>query len=200
MNYFIASLIGYLLGSIPFALVIGKVFYKTDIRQHGSGNLGGTNAGRTLGKKAGIFVIIFDVLKAAIAMVITYFIAPDVMIFAGFFATIGHCFPVFANFKGGKAVSTAMGFYLSVSILITHNVLLHFVLPLAIFVLLLYITKIVSLSSIIAVPAGALIIALTQPDIRVTLASVIISVIVVVRHRENIKRIMSHTERKITWM
>ncbi|QIK70132.1 glycerol-3-phosphate 1-O-acyltransferase PlsY [Erysipelothrix sp. HDW6C] len=200
MNYILASVIGYLLGSIPFALVIGKVFYKVDIREHGSGNLGGTNAGRTLGKEAGIAVTVFDVLKAAIAMMITMTFSYDAMIYAGFFATIGHCFPIFAKFKGGKAVSTAFGFLLSVSIFITKNPLLHFVLPLAIFFASLYLTKLVSLSSMIAVTFAAIVLALTQNDMRVTLAMAIIAMIVIVRHRANIGRIRRGEERKITWM
>ena len=100
MQILISSLMGYLIGSIPFALVIGKVFYNTDIREHGSGNLGGTNAGRTLGAKAGIAVSILDVLKATIAMIITSLFCEEAVIYAGFFATFGHCFPIFANFKG----------------------------------------------------------------------------------------------------
>lgn len=196
----IAALIGYLLGSIPFALVIGKVFFNTDIREFGSGNLGGTNAGRTLGKKAGLAVMVLDVLKATLAMAIAYFIDPKTMIYAGFFATIGHCFPLFANFRGGKAVSTAFGFLLAISILITHNVLLHFVLPLAIMVLSLYLTKIVSLSSMIGVAAAALIYWVSGVDPLVASSVSVIALLVIYRHKENIKRIIEHNERKITWM
>ena len=135
----LACIFGYLFGSIPFALVIGKVFYKTDVREHGSGNLGGTNAGRTLGAKAGVSVAVMDVLKATIAMAITALFSYESIIFAGFFATLGHCYPIFANFKGGKAVSTAMGFLLGISIFITKNILVHFLLPVGTFFLILYI-------------------------------------------------------------
>lgn len=196
----IAALLGYLLGSIPFALVIGKVFYNTDIREFGSGNLGGTNAGRTLGKKAGLAVMVLDVLKATLAMALAYFIDPKTMIYAGFFATIGHCFPLFANFRGGKAVSTAFGFLLAISILITHNVLLHFCLPLAIMILSLYLTKIVSLSSMIAISAAALIYWVSGVDFLVASAVSVIALLVIYRHKDNIKRIIDHSERKITWM
>ena len=118
-----AVIIGYLLGSIPFALVIGKVFYKTDIRQHGSHNLGGGNAGRVLGKKAGLAVMTLDILKVTFAVfLVTLFMQLTsqptdalsaemqakiqsqqqlVMIIAGFAAAMGHCFPLFAHFKGG---------------------------------------------------------------------------------------------------
>ncbi len=200
MTNVLASIIGYLLGSIPFALVIGKVFYNTDIRKHGSGNLGGTNAGRTLGKKAGIAVIVLDVLKAALAMIIASMIDPASMIYAGFFATIGHCFPLFAGFKGGKAVSTAFGFLFAVSLLVTKNVLLHFLLPLLILVVVLYLTKMVSLASIVAISAAAIIMWLSGAELIVCLAVSAIALIVIVRHKENIGRILSKTERKITWM
>lgn len=200
MTYVLSSIIGYLLGSIPFALVIGKVFYNTDIRQHGSGNLGGTNAGRTLGKKAGIAVMVLDVLKAALAMVIARFIDPSSMIYAGFFATIGHCFPIFAGFKGGKAVSTAFGFLFAVSLLVTHNVGLHFLLPLAIMVISLYLTKMVSLSSMVAISSAAILVWVTQDNTIVSVAVSAIALIVIVRHKENISRILNQSERKITWM
>ena len=200
MTNVLASIIGYLLGSIPFALVIGKVFYNTDIRKLGSGNLGGTNAGRTLGKKAGIAVMVLDVLKAALAMLIANFIDPSSMIYAGFFATIGHCFPIFAGFRGGKAVSTAFGFLFAVSLMVTKNVPLHFLLPLLIMVIVLYITKMVSLSSMVAITAAAIIMWLSGAKLIVSLSVSAIALIVILRHKENIGRILTNTERKITWM
>lgn len=199
MNILLASVLGYLIGSIPFALVIGKVFYKTDVREHGSGNLGGSNAGRTLGAKAGVAVAVCDVLKATIAMALTALFAKDAIIYAGFFATLGHCYPLFAGFKGGKAVSTAMGFLLGIAIFITHDFLIGFLLPLVIFFGLLYLTKIVSLSSMIAVSAGAIILAFISTPI-VAGTFTIIAVIVISRHSSNIKRILDGTENKITWM
>ncbi|CAM2787397.1 glycerol-3-phosphate 1-O-acyltransferase PlsY [Erysipelothrix tonsillarum] len=200
MEILLASVLGYLLGSIPNALVIGKVFFNTDIREHGSGNLGGTNAGRTLGAKAGVAVAILDVLKATIAMVITYFIFPQATIYAGFFATLGHCFPIFAKFKGGKAVSTAMGFLLGISILVTKRPILHFIVPVLIFFGVLYLSKMVSLSAIVSIIASVVILAVSQDNLHVTLAFAIIAAIVVYRHRTNIQRIKEKTERKITWM
>ncbi|MDE6195364.1 MAG: glycerol-3-phosphate acyltransferase, partial [Erysipelotrichaceae bacterium] len=101
MNFILYLGIGYLLGSIPFALVIGKVFYKTDVREHGSGNLGGTNTGRVLGKKAGLMVIICDVLKVVLAVAIVSYFHKSASIWAGLAAAIGHCYPIFAGFKGG---------------------------------------------------------------------------------------------------
>ena len=109
-----AMIIGYFLGSIPFALVIGKVFYKKDIRNYGSKNLGGGNAGRVLGKKAGLSVMTLDILKVTFAIFLTsLFKTMEVsMIVAGLSAAAGHCFPVFANFKGGKQLQQCMDFYL----------------------------------------------------------------------------------------
>lgn len=199
MYILLASLLGYILGSIPFALVIGKVFYKTDIREHGSGNLGGTNAGRTLGSKAAAGVIVFDVLKATFAMALTALFAKDYIIYAGFFATLGHCFPLFANFKGGKAVSTAMGFLLGITIFITHAYFSGFILPILIFLAFLYLTKMVSLSSIIAVSCASVILMFTATPL-VAGTFTIIAIIVIWRHRTNITRIMNGEERKITWM
>ena len=97
-------LIAYLFGSIPFALIVGKVFYKTDIRNFGSGNLGGTNAGRVLGKIAGVTVAFLDLSKAFLVMWVAINFIPaeysSYVAFAGIFAAIGHCYPIFAQFRG----------------------------------------------------------------------------------------------------
>ena len=92
--------------------MVGKVFYKTDVREHGSGNLGGSNAGRVLGKKAGLAVILLDAFKSVIAMTLVSLIDPSTIMYAGFAAAVGHCYPMFANFKGGKAVATIAGYVL----------------------------------------------------------------------------------------
>ena len=136
MKFALIILLSYLLGSIPWALVIGKVFYGKDIRLEGSGNLGGTNAGRVLGKKAGVSVIVLDALKGLIAMLIANMIAPETIIYAGLACCIGHCFPVFANFKGGKAVATSFGYLLGISTLVTHNWLLQFVAIVSLFMII----------------------------------------------------------------
>lgn len=201
MAILVASIIGYLFGSIPFALVVGKVFYKTDIREHGSGNLGGTNAGRTLGAKAGVSVAVLDVLKGTIAMTLTFFFSHNLnaILAAGFFATIGHCYPLFANFKGGKAVSTAMGFLLGITIFLTKQPS-QFLLPFITFFIILYITKTVSLSAMIAVTLATIYLFFTQGNIYITLAFALVNIIVVWRHRANIERIKNGNESKITWM
>jgi len=128
LNLILAIIFGYLFGSIPFALIIGKVFYNTDIRTQGSGNLGGTNAGRVLGKAAGVSVTIFDTLKATIVILLVFQFAPEYAAISGVFAAIGHSYPIFAQFKGGKAVSSAAGYLLGVAIILSKVVEL-FVIP-----------------------------------------------------------------------
>ena len=194
-------LIGYLLGSIPFALVIGLVFYKTDVRKHGSGNLGGSNTGRVLGKKAGISVIVCDVLKVVLAVAIVASMNREASIWAGVMAALGHCYPIFANFKGGKAVATMFGFLLSISIF-TLGSFLYFLVPFLCFFGLLYVSKIVSLSSMTAALVSAIQITILQfnTSLAVVIASWFLCILVVYRHRSNIVKIKNGTENKITWM
>ena len=193
--------IGYLLGSIPFALVIGKLFYHTDVRKYGSGNLGGTNAGRVLGKKAGIATIVLDVLKVVVAVAIVSLIFHDPYnaIWAGVAAAFGHCYPVFAGFKGGKAAATLVGFLLSTAIFTFHNAM-YVVIPLIAFFVLLYLFKMVSLASLSMAIVSSLYITFMQNNISITIASWLLSVLVVYRHRVNIGKIINHTENKITWL
>lgn len=192
-------LLGYLYGSIPFALVIGKVFYNTDVRESGSGNLGGTNAGRVLGKKAGISVIVLDTLKAVIIFYLSSYLSlkfnlnPDIKYIAGLACIFGHCYPIFAEFRGGKAVSTSLGYFLCIEPL-------YAVVAIVVFLLVLKISKYVSLSSI----STALIVLCITPFLAVSITAklcMLIAVILLVyRHKDNIKRIKNHTESKIQWM
>ncbi len=192
-------LLGYLYGSIPFALVIGKVFYNTDVRERGSGNLGGTNAGRVLGKKAGISVIVLDALKAVIIFYLSSYLSlkfnlnPDIKYIAGLACIFGHCYPIFAEFRGGKAVSTSLGYFLCIEPL-------YAVVAIVVFLLVLKISKYVSLSSI----STALIVLCITPFLAVSITAklcMLVAVILLVyRHKDNIKRIKNHTESKIQWM
>lgn len=197
----VSAIIGYLLGSIPFALVIGLVFYKTDVRQHGSKNLGGANTGRVLGKKAGVAVMVCDILKVTLAILITScFKQKEVTtVIAGLFAAVGHCFPLFANFKGGKAVATMYGFLFGMA-LFGGQGLLFFILPLATYVVILYFTKIVSLTSMI-VPVLMTIYAFIVTDSLILVFALgVFSVLIIVRHRKNIQRMIKGEENKISWM
>jgi acyl phosphate:glycerol-3-phosphate acyltransferase len=190
--------LAYLLGSIPSGLIIGKVFYKTDIRQHGSGNLGGTNTFRTLGIKAGMTVTLADILKCTLAASLPLLFHVDINpLLAGIFAVIGHTYPVFANFRGGKAVATSGG------VLLLYAPIL-FVTVLIIFFFSLYITKYVSLSSMIA-GIGAILFALVSGivkewDIPLLVVVCLLASFVIYRHRANIKRIINKTEPKIKWL
>lgn len=195
---------GYLLGSIPFALVIGKVFYHTDVRQFGSGNLGGTNAGRVLGKKAGIAVIVCDVLKVVLAIGLASLVSMPISIWTGVACCIGHCYPIFAHFKGGKAVSTVFGFLLACSIFIFQKPD-YFVIPLVMFFIILYLFKYVSLASICGITCSSLFISsmlwsLKLENILIIVASWIMTILVIYRHRTNIEKIKSGTENKISWL
>lgn len=192
-------LLGYLYGSIPFALVIGKVFYNTDVRESGSGNLGGTNAGRVLGKKAGVSVIVLDALKAVIIFYLSSYLSlkfnlnPDIKYLAGLACIFGHCYPIFAEFRGGKAVSTSLGYFLCIEPL-------YAVVAIVVFLLVLKISKYVSLSSI----STALIVLCITPFLAVSITAklcMLVAVILLVyRHKDNIKRIKNQTESKIQWM
>lgn len=192
-------LLGYLYGSIPFALVIGKVFYNTDVRESGSGNLGGTNAGRVLGKKAGISVIILDALKAVVIFYLSNYLSLkfnlnlDIKYIAGLACIFGHCYPIFAEFRGGKAVSTSLGYFLCIKPL-------YAVVAIVVFLLVLKISKYVSLSSI----STALIVLCITPFLAVSVTAKICMLLAVIllvyRHKDNIKRIRNHTESKIQWM
>ncbi|NAP01649.1 glycerol-3-phosphate acyltransferase, partial [Halomonas sp. MG34] len=113
MEYIIFAIVAYLLGSIPTALIVGKLGYNLDIREHGSGNLGATNTFRVLGFKAGSIVIVTDILKGTTATLIPLLFDADVYrLIIGLFAVIGHTYPLFAKFKGGKAVATSGGIIL----------------------------------------------------------------------------------------
>lgn len=199
MIYVISCIIGYLLGSIPFALVIGKVFYHTDVRQYGSGNLGGTNAGRVLGKKAGMAVIALDGLKCFIPVgIVSYFSVPA-SIWCGLAVCVGHCFPLFANFKGGKAAASMFGFLLAIACFTARN-FLAFALPFGTFLMVLFITKMVSLSSMIAAVTSTLTLILLKQPLLIVAASALLSCLIIERHKANIKRILNGTESKVKWL
>ncbi|MFG6120767.1 MULTISPECIES: glycerol-3-phosphate 1-O-acyltransferase PlsY [Thalassobacillus] len=193
MEYIILAIIAYILGSIPSGLLVGKLGYGIDIREHGSGNLGGTNTFRVLGKKAGLFVTIADILKGTLATVLAVLFVPDInpLIF-GIIAVIGHMYPVFAGFRGGKAVATSGGVILGVNPLV-------FAIMIATFFLMLYLTKYVSLSSMIT-GIVSMAVSFFLGDIGLFIVITLLTLFVIYRHRENIKRIRNKTEPKITWM
>ncbi|WP_413787093.1 glycerol-3-phosphate 1-O-acyltransferase PlsY [Rossellomorea sp. YZS02] len=193
MIFALILVLSYLLGSIPSGLLIGKTFYGKDIREHGSGNLGGTNTFRTLGVKAGMIVTTMDILKGTVATLLPLMLASDVhMLLAGVFAVIGHMYPVFANFRGGKAVATSAG------VLLGYNYILFLIL-LAVFFICLYATKYVSLSSMIAAVL-AFMYSIFTGDLPLIIVVGILTIFVIYRHRANITRIKNKTEPKIKWL
>ncbi|GGF10231.1 glycerol-3-phosphate acyltransferase [Halobacillus andaensis] len=193
MEYIIFIILAYLLGAIPSGLIVGKLGYGIDIREHGSGNLGGTNTFRVLGFKAGLIVTIADILKGTVATVLPLLFGAEVItLVIGIFAVIGHMYPVFAGFKGGKAVATSGGVILGVNPLV-------FGILLGTFFLLLYLTKYVSLSSMVT-GLVTFIVALLLGEYGLAVVIAIMTIFVIYRHRTNIKRIMNKTEPKITWM
>ncbi len=124
---YLLFIVAYLLGSIPFALVVGKIGYGIDIREHGSGNLGGTNTFRTLGKKAGFTVTIADILKGTLATSLPMIFGLDIHpLWFGLAAVLGHVYPIFAKFRGGKAVATSAGCYYAIHQLFLQYWLLYF--------------------------------------------------------------------------
>ena len=193
-------LCAYLLGSIPSALWIGKTFHKKDIREHGSGNLGATNTFRILGKKAGLIVTIVDVLKGTAAVLLPLLpvfsetsIHPLIL---GIVAVIGHIIPVFAGFRGGKAVATSAGVLLGYSWPL-------FTLLFFTFFITLKLTKIVSLTSIIVCLVAliySIVYYFVTGDVALLILVAVLSSFIVYRHRANIARIKNGTEPKVKWI
>ena len=201
MDFLFAAVVGYLIGSVPFAYVIGKVFYRTDVREHGSGNLGGSNTGRVLGGKAGLAVMTFDLLKVTLSVFIALIINHNIWVVccAALAAACGHCYPIFVRFHGGKAVAALYGFLFALWIFTDCTALVFFV-PLITFLLVLAAFKIVSLSSIVSSLAAVLYVWLSHAHVAVIGSTVIFAVVIILRHHGNIRRMLSGTERKISWM
>jgi len=198
LGYLIVIVIGYLIGSIPFALIVGKVFYNKDIRTEGSGNLGGTNAGRVLSKQAGIAVMILDIAKAWFSIMVATFVVNKLGFdvnptYAGLAAVFGHCYPIFAGFKGGKGVACAAGFILAVNPLL---LLIAFV----ILVLMLLWKKMMSLAVIVTLVIVTIISFLVPQFNNVREVLVILTIFITYKHLDNIKRIIAGNENTLSWL
>lgn len=209
-SYFIIAVISYLLGSLNFGVILSNKFKKDDVRNHGSGNAGTTNMLRSYGKKYAFLTIIGDMLKVAVAIFIAFKIieyTPVVLnefdssvinqnmfikSFAGFFCVLGHIFPCFFKFRGGKGVATAGGMVFAVDWRIA-------LILLAVFIIIVAFTKYVSLGSIIMAMLYPIFIYLFHKSIVLTVIALVFTVIVVVGHRENIKKLINHTENKISF-
>ncbi|HEK4379447.1 TPA: glycerol-3-phosphate 1-O-acyltransferase PlsY [Staphylococcus argenteus] len=202
MMIIVMLLLSYLIGAFPSGFVIGKVFFKKDIRQFGSGNTGATNSFRVLGRPAGFLVTFLDIFKGFITVFfplwlpvhadgpISNFFTNGLIV--GLFAILGHVYPIYLKFQGGKAVATSAGVVLGV------NPILLLILAIIFFVVL-KIFKYVSLASIVAAICcviGSLII----QDYILLVVSFLVSIILIIRHRSNIARIFRGEEPKIKWM
>ena len=204
----IAIIAAYLLGSIPFGLLIARAHGK-DLRLIGSGNIGATNVSRAIGRKWAYFCFIFDVLKGLIPMLVTMLITkPDsvltiwLWLAVGCAAILGHIFPIYIKFKGGKGVSTSFGVALGLWPYYTICVLL----AAGVWILVVLIWRYVSLASIaasIAFPLVLIAAIIVKPDWDfsnlwpIVIVAIAIPIMVIIRHRENIKRLLAGTESKI---
>jgi glycerol-3-phosphate acyltransferase PlsY len=214
LNLLFVVLLSYLVGSIPTSIIISKLTSGIDIRQHGSGNAGGTNVFRVLGWKLGITTIILDALKGAVAVVLVarlYFGSfpfPNstpfddftlVQIIAGIAAVIGHIWTVFAGFKGGKGIATALGFLITI---ITVDMLF----ALAVFIVVVTFSRYISLGSITAAISVPLILIIRENVFGVDIQGyhtilpfvIAVSLLVVYTHRANLARLINGNENRIT--
>ena len=188
MEYLIVGIASYLMGSIPFGLILTKFFLKKDIRDIGSGNIGATNVLRTGNKLIGYLTLVLDITKAVIPVIYVKINFPELIYIASLSAFLGHVFPIWLKFKGGKGVATYVG------ILFSINILLGIVFILS-WIIIFLLSKYSSLSSIVAslsVPVYLLI----RSDIDTVIFFIIMFVLIFFTHRENIKRLKNKEESK----
>lgn len=201
MNELLLIVFAYCIGSVPTAVWISKSFFGIDIREYGSGNAGATNTFRVLGSKWGTIVMVVDILKGVLATSL-YILLPtylhdelhrtNLMIGLGISAVIGHIFPIWANFKGGKGVATLLGMAVAIQPLVA-------VCCIGVFLLVLYLTRFVSLSSILAGVAFMVFILFifNEKETLYRIFAVVVALMVVLTHQKNIGRILKGTESKI---
>ncbi len=208
LNFVLIVLLSYLAGSIPTSIIVGKLVKGIDIRNYGSGNPGGTNVIRVVGLGWGIFVILFDAFKGFFATAFiakwlyteTFLNLTTVQIIAGCFAVIGHMWTVFAGFRGGKGVSTSAGMLLGIA---PVDLLIAFL----IFALIVALTRYVSLGSIVSAILFPFIIVFSENILKIhhrdlktlLIFGSIIALLIVYRHRSNIKRLIAGNENKLSF-
>ncbi len=186
---FILIFTSYLLGSIPFGIFVAKFMGHGDIRKHGSGNIGATNVLRKTGKIGGIITLVLDGGKGVLAMYLASTICPDylLLIFCGVASVVGHIFPIWLKFKGGKGVATGL------AVIAMMNYYIGIV-AVAIWLIAFLIFRISSLSALIAFCVTPIFAYFTTYDPRLAIACAIISLLVIIRHKDNIKRLMEGKE------
>ena len=201
MTEIILIILAYIIGSIPTAVWVSKSVFGIDIRDYGSGNAGATNSFRVLGSKWGSFVMLVDVTKGVLAtslyILIPFYLNNELartnfMIALGMVAVLGHIFPIFANFRGGKGVATLLGMALAIQPMVA-------LLCLVVFLITLLSTRFVSLSSILAGVAFMVLILFIfkEKETIYRLFAIIVAMMVVVSHQKNISRLMKGTENKV---
>ena len=188
MDFLVVGIASYLIGSIPFGLILTKLFLNKDIREIGSGNIGATNALRTGNKLIGYPTLILDIAKAIIPVIYVKFNYPDIIYIASLCAFLGHVFPIWLKFKGGKGVATYVG------ILFSINIILGFIFA-VIWVFIFLLSKYSSLSSIIASISVPIYILITG-QLNDAIFFAIMFILIFFTHRENIKRLKNKEESK----
>lgn len=203
MKELLLIIVAYLIGSIPTALIISKRFFGIDIRDYGSGNMGATNTFRVLGSKYGTIVMALDIMKGVLAVglfnFLSYYIGTEnelqrtnFMIGLGLSAVVGHIFPIWANFKGGKGVATLFGMILAIQPIVAVSCV-------GVFLLVLYLTRYVSLSSILAsifLPICVLWI-WNEHEVLYRVFALIVALLVIFTHQKNIGRILRGVESRV---
>src|SRR3989304_2000354 len=183
----------YLIGSIPTGIIVAKIIGAPDPRTIGSGNIGATNVGRTAGKAAGIITLIGDILKGFLITSLAFYIlgnSPTAVSITGLAVFLGHIYPIFLLFKGGKGVATALGVFLAIGPLQAIIAVILFAVIVAIF-------RYVSLGSMIAAVSIPILFSLFESTIPYAPLAVIIAVLIVFKHSDNIKRLVNGTENKV---
>ena len=194
MSYLGVIIFSYIIGSIPSGLIIGKCFWQTDLRLHGSHNIGATNAWRTLGKKAGLIIFGLDFCKGVLGVSMAYFMSPApepfLLVLGGIMAIVGHSCSLFLLFKGGKGVATGLGV---IATLMPQAAICVFIL----WLLIVVITRYVSLASMVAAVSVPLQAYYWDKPWQYIIFGILAAAFVVYRHRANIDRLMAGTESKI---
>lgn len=191
MDVFSVVLGAYLIGSIPVGLILGKAIWKKDLRQYGSHNIGATNAWRTLGSKAGILIFLLDFIKGQLGVMLGGCVlgTPAAMVLGGFFAIVGHMFPLFLGFKGGKGVSTGLGVLAALMPKITAIVFV-------VWLVLFAVTRYVSVASIVAAVLAPILAAIFKAPAEFFAFALAAAVLIVWRHRENLHRLKAGRENR----
>ena len=188
MDYLVVGIASYIMGSVPFGLILTKIFLKKDIREIGSGNIGATNALRTGNKLIGYSTLILDITKAIIPVIYVKINYPDLIYIASLCAFLGHVFPIWLKFKGGKGVATYVGILFSINIILG----LIFVASWAIIFLLFRYSSLSSIIGSLSVPIYILI----MGQINNVIFFAIMFILIFFTHRENIKRLKNKEESK----